>query len=115
MITSRRMLRREFLAALAAAPVVSARSRIDRTRISFISDEAAANPADSIAFAKQYGLRWIELREVPGGGGHYMRQSDEKLKEAAKRFARQRHQGIVSELADVQDHAARHRTAASAA
>ncbi len=87
MIPSRRMLRREFLAALAAAPVVSARSRIDRTRISFISDEAAANPADSIAFAKQYGLRWIELRDVPGGGGHYMRQSDEKLKEAAKRFA----------------------------
>ena len=81
------MLRREFLAGLAVTPAFdSAKTRIDRSRISFITDEAAANQADSVAFAKQYGLRWIELREVPGGGGHYMRQSDEKLKEAAKLF-----------------------------
>jgi sugar phosphate isomerase/epimerase len=80
------MLRREFLAGLAVAPALTAKTRIDRGRISFITDEAAATQADSIAFAKQYGLRWVELREVPGGGGHYMRQSDEKLKEAAKLF-----------------------------
>jgi sugar phosphate isomerase/epimerase len=81
------MLRREFLACLAAARVLAAKSQIDRTRISFISDEAAKNQADSVAFAKQYGLRWIELRDVPGGGGHYMRQSDERLKETARLFA----------------------------
>lgn len=80
------MLRREFLACLAAVPVLSAKSRIDRTRISFISDEASASPEDSVAFAKQYGLRWIELRQVPGAKGHYMRESDEKLKEAVKLF-----------------------------
>src|SRR4051812_16197112 len=81
-----RMLRREFLASLAAAPALFAKSRIDRGRISFITDEASASPADSVAFAKQYGLHWVELRDVPGGGGHYMRQPDEKLKEAAKLF-----------------------------
>jgi len=80
------MLRREFLASLSAVPVLAAKPRIDRSRISFISDEASASPADSVAFAKQYGLRWIELRDVPGGGGHYMRQSDENLKAAAKLF-----------------------------
>src|SRR4029078_3813625 len=64
----------------------AAKARIDRGRISFITDEAAANPADAIQFAKKYGLQWVELREVPGGGGHYMRQSDEALKEAAKQF-----------------------------
>lgn len=80
------MLRRQFLAGLAAAPLLSAKSRIDRSRISFITDEASTSPSDSMAFAKQYSLRWVELREVPGGGGHYMRQSDEKLKEAVKLF-----------------------------
>ena len=88
MLTSiEKMLRREFLAGLAATPLLTAaKSHIDRGRISFITDEAAANPADAIAFAKKYSLRWVELRDVPGGGGHYMRQSDEKLKEAAKQF-----------------------------
>jgi sugar phosphate isomerase/epimerase len=80
------MLRRDFLAGLAAAPLLTAATRLDRSRIAFISDEAAANPADAIAFAKKYGLRWIELRDVPGGGGHYMRQSEATLKEAAKQF-----------------------------
>ena len=88
MITSiEKMLRREFLAGLAAAPLLTAaKSHIDRGRISFITDEAAASPADAIQFAKKYSLRWVELRDVPGGGGHYMRQSDEKLKEAARQF-----------------------------
>ena len=80
------MLRRSFLASLSAAPLLTAAPRLDRSRIAFISDEAAASPADAIAFAKQYGLRWIELRDVPGGGGHYMRQSDEVLKETAKQL-----------------------------
>lgn len=80
------MRRREFLASLAAAPALGARSRIDRNRISVITDEAATSEADSVAFAKQYGLRWLELRGVPGGNGHYMRQSAEQLKETLKLF-----------------------------
>jgi sugar phosphate isomerase/epimerase len=60
--------------------------RLDRSRIAFISDEAATSLDESIAFAKKYGLRWMELRDVPGGGGHYMRQPEEKLKETAKQL-----------------------------
>ena len=44
-----------------------------------------------------------------------MRQSDEKLKEAAKQFHDNGIKVSFLELADVQDHLARHRTAASAA
>jgi sugar phosphate isomerase/epimerase len=80
------MLRRSFLASLTAAPLLATEPRLDRGRISFISDEAAASPAEAIAFAKKYGLRWMELRDVPGGGGHYMRQPDEVLKETAKQL-----------------------------
>jgi sugar phosphate isomerase/epimerase len=80
------MRRREFLAGLAAAPVLCAKSRIDRSRIAVITDEACTSEADSVAFAKQYGLRWLELRGVPGGNGHYMRQSDEQLKQTTRLF-----------------------------
>jgi sugar phosphate isomerase/epimerase len=82
------MFRRTFLGALAAAtPLAFAKSnKIDRSRISFITDEAVASPAESIEFAKKYGLRWVELREVPGGGGHYMRQSEQQLKEYRKQL-----------------------------
>lgn len=81
-----KMLRREFLAGIAAAPLLKAGAGFDRSRISVITDEASTSQADSVAFAKQYGLKWLELRGVPGGEGHYMGQSDQKLKEAAKLF-----------------------------
>lgn len=37
-----------------------------RARISVITDEVAKTPAEAIAFAKKYGLRWVETRSVPG-------------------------------------------------
>jgi sugar phosphate isomerase/epimerase len=80
------MLRRQFLAGLTVAPLLRAKGHVDRSRISVITDEASTSETDSVAFAKQYGLRWIELRGVPGGGGHYMRQTDEKLRESVKLF-----------------------------
>ena len=80
------MLRRSFLAGLSVAPFLTAASKLDRSRISFISDEAATSLPEAIAFAKKYGLRWMELRDVPGGGGHYMRQPEDKLKETAKQL-----------------------------
>jgi L-ribulose-5-phosphate 3-epimerase len=78
------MLRREFLAAsIAAAPVLAAK-KWDMKRIAFITDEAAATPADAIAFAKKYSLKCVELREVPGVKKSYASLSEEELKAAAR-------------------------------
>ncbi len=61
------MDRRSFLAtALAAAvPIRATTKRIDRSRISAITDEIAHSPAEAIDFAHQYGLEWLSLRDVP--------------------------------------------------
>jgi sugar phosphate isomerase/epimerase len=68
------MQRRTFLASSLAAgaastlPIRAATARrIDRSRISAITDEIATSPADALAFAKEFGLQWLELREVPHG------------------------------------------------
>jgi sugar phosphate isomerase/epimerase len=78
------MLRRHFVAGLATVPLFGAKEHITMSRISAITDEVAASPADAIAFAKQYGLRWLELRDVPGRRGHYMNLSEEELKQTMK-------------------------------
>src|SRR5258708_28083140 len=66
------MQRRTFLAAtLAAASGRAASPRIDRSRISAISDEIARSPEDAIAFAKQYKIEWLALRPVPGAQTPY--------------------------------------------
>jgi sugar phosphate isomerase/epimerase len=91
------MNRREFLAVTTAAAAVPAfgANRIDRTRISAITDEIARSPAAAIEFAKQYGLKWLELRSVPGGRenpqpsairGEYFQLPVDVLKQAAKEF-----------------------------
>ena len=78
--------RRELLGA-AAAGVLQARPRkVDITRISAISDEIARSPADAIAFARKYNLRWLELRDVPGGGGGYPSRPAEWLRQAGREF-----------------------------
>ena len=79
------MQRRQFLASLAAAPILGAKSapRLTMNRISFITDEAAASPDDAIVFAHKYGLKWVELRSVPGGKGHYGKISEDEAKKAA--------------------------------
>src|SRR5688572_24636439 len=82
------MYRRQFLGALAAAPLLHAKSRFGLDRISVITDEMAPTAAGAIEFAKQYGLKWVELRGVPGGkSGHYGSISEEDAKQAAKEFA----------------------------
>ena len=65
------MTRRELLLRTASAPALAglplfARGRIDKSRISAITDEIGLTADDSITFAKQYGLKWIELRNIPG-------------------------------------------------
>lgn len=58
--------RRAFLAAaLSAAVPARAGTKLDRSRISAITDEIARTPSGSIDFAHQYGLKWLSLREVP--------------------------------------------------
>jgi sugar phosphate isomerase/epimerase len=78
------MYRRQFLAALSAAPLALGANRIDLSRVAVLTDEVARTPADAFAFCKQYGLRWLELRGVPGGGGHYGSLDEAKLKDFVK-------------------------------
>jgi len=59
--------RRQWMAAgLGLCTAARARSRVDRAWISAITDEIARSPEDAIAFARQYGLSFVELRSVPG-------------------------------------------------
>ena len=87
------MLRREFIAAMASAPLLAAaknngagKNHIGRSRFSAITDEIAATPAAAIAFAHKYGLQYVELREVPGAKVHYCKLPEADLKAAAKEF-----------------------------
>lgn len=83
------MTRRELLAAAgagAAAPLWA--KRIDRSRISAITDEIGKTAGDAIAFARQYGLQWVELRGVPGERKAYASLSEPETKAAAAALAR---------------------------
>lgn len=71
---------------MAATPLLAARNKIDRSRLSAISDEVAKTPADALVFAEKYGLKWLELRDVPSGKIHYARLPEADLKAAAKEF-----------------------------
>ncbi len=84
--------RRELLAGTLLAPALFAKTRIDKTRISAITDEIATSPAEAIAFAQQYGLTHLEVRNVPSAKGNrsvgeYAFLPEAELKEAAASFA----------------------------
>jgi len=83
------MTRREALAAtLAASPLFSFKRRnIDKSHISAITDEIGRTPAESIAFTKEFGLQWVELRSVPGEHKEYTFLTEPELKAAAAEFA----------------------------
>ncbi|MCE5309494.1 MAG: sugar phosphate isomerase/epimerase [Acidobacteriales bacterium] len=66
------MKRRQLLAAPLAALPLWAGNRIDRSRFSALTDEIGASEQEAFDFAKQYGLRWIEVRGVPGGRRDYV-------------------------------------------
>ena len=69
MISVMTINRRELLAGavglLAASQLRALKSRITKANISAITDEIGKTQADAIAFAHQYGLQWVELRNVP--------------------------------------------------
>ena len=86
------MNRRQFItgtAAAAAATVLGGREKniIGRNRISAISDEVGTTPAESITFAHQFGMQWLELRNVPGTKRPYFYMSAEELTPVARDFS----------------------------
>ena len=82
------MTRRELLAGVITSASLPAKpTKIDRSRISAITDEIGKTPQAAIDFAKQYDLQYLELRNVPGGK-EYAFLPEEQVKEAAADFAR---------------------------
>lgn len=64
-------------------------NRIDRGRLATITDESGNTPAENIEFAKKFGLRYLEVRSVPGPSPkkHYADLTEAELKAAAREFA----------------------------
>jgi L-ribulose-5-phosphate 3-epimerase len=81
------MTRREILLGSLTAAILYGKSKIDRSRISAITDEIARTPQDAIDFAHQYRLQFVELRNVPGGK-EYAFLPEAEVKLAATQFAR---------------------------
>ena len=82
------LTRRRLIAGSLAAGALWGRNKFDRTRVSAITDEIATSPEGAIAFAHQYGMKWLELRDVPGARSrNYFLNDEPFLKDAAKQFA----------------------------
>lgn len=76
--------RRTFLGAAIVLPLQEMHARITLNRISLLTDEIAQSPEEAIAFCKRYGVRWVELRAVPGGGGTYAQLDEPVLVSTAR-------------------------------
>lgn len=76
------MTRREVLSLPLASLIGS--TRIDRSRISAITDEIAPSPEEAVRFARQYGLKWVELRAVPGQKTYYQFLDEPELRAVRK-------------------------------
>lgn len=85
-LLNRRMFLGGGLAALAARGAALKSPKIDRARISAISDEVGKSPAEAIAFAKHFGMQWLELRDVPGTRKSYHTMEPEELAQAHAEF-----------------------------
>jgi sugar phosphate isomerase/epimerase len=80
---SRRDLLAYSAALLGATRILEAKGRVAKSRVSAITDEIGPTPGDAIAFAKQYGLQWVDLRNVPGSKNEYASLPAAELKEYA--------------------------------
>lgn len=79
--------RRAFLGAPFLALPALAKAKIDLGRLSAITDEIATSSQGAIDFAKQYGLKWLELRGLPvpkRGGKEYTYLDEATLRAEAK-------------------------------
>jgi len=81
------MYRRSFLTAVLGAAALHAKNRIDLSRVSVLTDEIAKSPEEAIAFARQYGLRWVELRGLPGPKSpYYVTMPESQIVAAARQL-----------------------------
>jgi hypothetical protein len=81
------MTRRELIAAGAlGATRAWARTHIDKFSISAITDEIGLSTDDSIAFAHQYGLKFVEIRNPAGSKKEYFSLTEPEIKVDAVRF-----------------------------
>ena len=73
------------LGALGATELLQAKG-LDWSRFAVLTDEVAGNEEDALAFARQYGLKWVELRDFPSAHDRtkksetYFRMEPEQLK-----------------------------------
>jgi sugar phosphate isomerase/epimerase len=84
------MQRRDLLGAALAWPglaLIGKGAKIDRGRLSTITDESAKTPMEGIEFARKFSLKWLEVRNVPGARKHYEELTEAELRQAAKEFA----------------------------
>lgn len=81
------MTRRELLAGAAAASILQARAHWDRSRVSAITDEIAANADDAASFAHQSGLQVVEVRNQPGSNREYAFGREADMKAAATQLS----------------------------
>jgi len=80
--------RRELLAGSAAcATALWARAHWDRSRISAITDEIAANADEAASFAHQQGMLFVEVRNQPGANREYAMGRDADMKAAATQLS----------------------------
>ena len=80
--------RRQFITSTLAATALWGKNKIDHAHISAISDEIARSPEAAIDFAHQYGLKWLELRDMPGAKGrNYFLMEEADARAAAKQFS----------------------------
>jgi sugar phosphate isomerase/epimerase len=87
------MTRRELLAAGAAfatcaAPLMGAKTHLDKSRISAITDEIGLSTLEAIAFAHYYGMQNVEIRNSPGKKEYYLLPESE-IKADADVFAKE--------------------------
>jgi sugar phosphate isomerase/epimerase len=86
-----RMTRRDLMAFAAAATTLRARSHIDKSRISAITDEIANTTEEAVAFAHKYGLQCVEIRDrkAPGTRKEYFTLTEPEIKADALLFAKE--------------------------
>ena len=84
---TRRQLLAGAAALAAAAPLSAFKSRITKASISAITDEIGLTQAAAIEFAHQYGMSWIELRNMPESGKEFAKMTEPELKAAAAELA----------------------------